>query len=171
MGAYIAMSSPIAFQWSGEAMEPVPRFRKECDGEFVIGEVYTLVTQESRSSNSHRHYFASINSAWLNLPEDIGLQFATSEHLRKYALIKGGFYDSQSIVCASKAEAVKVASFVRPCDEFSVVTVSEATVTRYTAQSQSMKAMGKEKFQKSKDAVLEIIAAIVGVTVKELAEP
>ena len=56
-----------------------------------------------------------------------------------------------------------MAAFVRPMDEHAVVLISEAVVSVYTAQSQSFRAMGKERFQASKDAVLEALADMIGV--------
>jgi hypothetical protein len=50
-----------------------------------------------------------------------------------------------------------------------VIDVQEATVTRYTAKSQSMKAMGRAEFQASKEAVLGFLADMVGVTPDALA--
>lgn len=157
---------PIVFTWDGEAF--VPKVPRLADKYFVVGEMYPLIVHEERSGVSHRHYFAAIHDAWQNLKEDIASEFATSEHLRKWALIRAGYCDRRSIVCASKAEAVRFGAFVKPMDEFAVITVSEATVTVYTAQSQSMKAMGAKVFQESKTAVLEIVAAMVGVKPAEL---
>lgn len=159
---------PMIFTWDGEHM--VPRHGRIADRYFVIGETYELVEHHRRSLNSHNHYFASLSEAWKNLPEEAAERFPTVEHLRKFALIKAGYADSTSIVCGSKAEAQRVAAFVRPADEFSIITVSEATVTRYVAKSQSMRAMGKADFQKSKDAVLEIAAAMISVTPHQLAK-
>lgn len=166
------MSAVIAFKWDGErdAMVPLSRFLKECRAEFADEETYILATQEQRSSQSHKHYFASIQSAWANLPEAIGTQFKTAEHLRKRALIETGYHDSHSIVLSSKAEALSVAAFMEPLDEYGVVIVKASTVTRYTAKSQSLRAMGKEDFQKSKDAVLEYISGLIDVTPKALSE-
>lgn len=158
--------APLTFTWDGEAM--VPKVPRLADKYFVVGEVYPLIVHEERSINSHRHYFASVHDAWQNLHEDYAADFATSEHLRKYALIKAGYCDRRSIVCASKAEAVRFGAFVKPIDEFAIVTVSEATVTVYTAQSQSMKAMGKVDFQASKTAVLDIVSAMIGVKPAQL---
>lgn len=157
---------PLAFEWTGEEMKPLRP--KLADEHFTIGERYILVEHNDRSEASHRHYFAAVRDGWMNLPENMAERFPTAEHLRKYALIKAGYADSQSIVCGSKAEAQRMASFVRPADEFSIVTVTEATVTRWTAKSQSMRAMGKKDFQASKDAVLEVIASMVGVKPSQL---
>lgn len=160
--------APILYQWSGEAMAPLPRFAKRCDAELVIGEVYTLVAHEVRSQASHNAYFAAVSRAWQNLPEHLAERFPTAEHLRKYALIKTGYHDERSIVAASKAEAQRIAAFIRPLDDFAIVTVSEAVVTVYTAKSQSMRAMGKAVFQASKEAVLALLADMVGTTPDEL---
>jgi len=152
---------PLAFQWDGEAMKP--RHPGLADRHFVVGEIYRLAPVEERSASSHRHYFASINEAWKNLPDELAERFPSPEHLRKYALIRAGYRDERSIVAASKTEALRLAGFIRPMDDFAVVTVSNAVVTVYTARSQSVRAMGKADFQASKDAVLSHIASMIGV--------
>lgn len=157
---------PIQFQWDGESM--VPRVPKLADAHFVVGEVYTLGERQMRSQASHNAYFAQVHDAWQNLREDIAERFPSPDHLRKYALIRAGYRDERSITCASKAEAQRFAAFVKPIDDFALVVVSEATVTIYTAKSQSMKAMGKAEFQKSKDAVLEVLSRLIGTTPTEL---
>ena len=162
------MTIPIVYQWDGECMIPLQRLRKRCDELFVVGERYTLIPHEDRSGRSHRHYFASVKSAWENLPEVMAERFPTPDHLRKWALIRAGYRDERSIVAASKTEALRIASFVRPIDEYAVVTVSEAVVTIYTAKSQSTKAMGKKDFQASKEKVLDVLAEIIDVSRKEL---
>lgn len=161
--------SPILFAWTGDSFVPASAFwAKKADAQYVIGQRYELIEHKERSSNSHRHFFASVHEAWQNLSEAYAEQFPTSEHLRKYALIKSGFHDSHSMTCTSKSEALRLAAFIRPTDEFAVVTVSGATVTRYVAKSQSMRAMGKEEFQRSKTAVLDLIASMIGTTTAEL---
>src|SRR3990167_2600442 len=114
------MNDPVHFTWDGDAMLPLWRFKKLCDKEFVVGQSYPLTVQEERSANSHRHYFASVASAWRNLPEDVAEQYPTSEHLRKWALIKCGYADQRSIPLASKAEALRVAAFIKPMDDYAI---------------------------------------------------
>ena len=162
------MTAPLPFRWTGEAFEPLPRARRACAEAFVIGEVYTLAEEKARSSNSHRHYFAMVNEAWATLPEHMAAQFPTAEHLRKFALIKAGFADSRQIVAASKAEALRIAAFIRPLDEYGVVSVEGAVVTHWTAQSQSTRAMGGKRFQESKSAVLDYIASLSGAQAGDL---
>ena len=160
--------TPVVFTWDGETMVPQQRFNRVCAKQYVVGETYPLIPMEARSQASHAHYFAAINEAWSNLPEDLTERFPTSEHLRKAALVKAGYADERTIVCASKAEAQRVAAFIRPMDTYAIVVVNEATVKVFTAQSQSMKAMGKKAFQESKDKVLEILAEQIGVQVDAL---
>lgn len=164
-------AAPVTYIWTGEAMAPAgPGFARMCDRQFTVGERYRLEQCSERSEASHRHYFASLHDAWLNLPEDLSERFQTSEHLRKFALCKCGYADQRQIVCASKAEAQRVAAFIKPMDEYAIVTASEAVVTVYTAKSQSMRAMGKAEFQKSKDDVLNYVASLIGTTPGTLAQ-
>ena len=160
------MIPPLWFQWDGDNLMPL--HPKLCDKHLVIGERYCMVEHKDRSEASHRQYFAAINEAWSNLPEMDAERFATPEALRKYALIRAGWRDERTIVCASKAEAERVAAFVRPMDEHAVVTFREAVVRVWTAQSQSYRAMGKTDFQKSKDDVLRVVGEMVGVTPADL---
>jgi len=157
------MSTVLAYRWTGDSFEVLARHQKQADKEFVIGDVYTLEEVKGRSRASHNHFFASVEQGWLNLHEAVAERFPTSEFLRKYCLIKAGFHDQRSIVAASKAEAQRIAAFVRPIDEFAIVVVSECTVTIYTAKSQSKKAMGADEFGKSKSAVLDLIDDMLGV--------
>lgn len=145
----------IVWEWDGEAMRPLQRFHNMVNAEFVVGEKYQMEVREQRSVVSHNHYFATLNEIWLSLPEAYGDRIASVEHLRKFALIRTGYRDERSIVCASKAEARRVAAFMKPLNDFAIITVEEATVTVYTAKSQSKKAMGRKVFQKSKEKVLD----------------
>ena len=158
------MNAPIAAQWTGDSFVPVPRFRRECDARFVVGQNYVLEEREERSSASHRFYFAQVNDLWQSLPEEYGDRFPTSEHLRRYALIRAGFRDEMTMVASSKAEARRIVTFMRPADEYAVVTSKDAIVVRWTAKSQSLRAMDKATFRASADAVLEVIAEMVGVS-------
>lgn len=160
------MTAPLPFRWTGEAMAPMRR--KAADATFVVGQIYRLEAVEERSAASHNHYFAAIAEGWRNLPEIEMERFPSPDFLRKWCLIKAGYRDERTLVCSSKAEAQRIAAFVKPMDEFAVVTVSESVVRVWTAKSQSMRAMGKADFQKSKDDVLSLIAAMIGVSPDQL---
>jgi len=160
--------TPLPFTWDGESLKPAPGFAKRADAQFVIGQRYMMEPIEERSAISHRHFFACVNDVFANLPDHLAERFASPESLRKFALIKAGYADSRQIVCASKAEAQRVAAFIRPMDVYAIVEVREAVVTVWTAQSQSVKAMGKAAFQESKDRVLDVLAAMIDATPKQL---
>ena len=160
--------APLLCEWTGEAFKPLGRYASDADKSLVVGERYKIAEAADRSANSHNHFFASLAESWRNLPEHLAERFDTPEKLRKFALIRSGYADQRQIFCASKAEAQRVAAFIRPMDEYAVVTVSEAVVTVYTAQSQSMRAMGKKEFQDSKTKVLDFVAGMIGVSPAEL---
>lgn len=159
---------PLICTWTGEALEPRPAFRKRCDEHLVVHEEYRVEVREERSIASHNQFFASINEAWKNLPEGKADRWPTAEHLRKWCLIKTGYRDERSLTASSKAEALRLAAFVRPSDDQAVVVVHEATVIIWTAKSQSMKAMGKKDFQASKTAALDECARLIGTTADDL---
>lgn len=144
-------------------MSPYGRFAREADAQFVIGERYRLTVVEERSAKSHAHYFACVSDAWANLPEQYEGRWPSSEHLRKWALAKAGYCDERTIVAASKAEAIRLAAFIRPMDGYAIVTVSGLVVTVYTPRSQDLRSMDRKTFQESKDAVLGIIENLLHV--------
>ena len=163
------MSGPIQCVWTGEAFKPLNgRFHREAASRYGDGEVVTLDDAKGRSRTSHDHYFAIIAEAWGSLSDEAAQRFPTPEHLRKYALIKAGYADSQTFAASSRAEALKIAAFIAPIDDFAIVTTDAASVTRWTAKSQSMKAMGGKVFQESKSAVLEVIAGLLETSVEVL---
>ena len=162
------MSILIPCEWDGEAFAPARGFGRMCDQHFVIGERYVLEPVEDRSAKSHKQFFAAIREAWVNLPEHLADGIASPEALRKRALIMTGYRDETSIVCASAAEARRVAAFVRPTDEFSIVSVNGPVVIRWTAKSQSTRAMDKAMFQRSKSDVLDWISDLIGSTAGQI---
>lgn len=161
------MTSPLYFVWTEDGvMRPVnPRSAARL---YEVGQSYRLGVIEERSTNTHNHYFASLTEAWKNLPEHYAERFPSVEHLRKWCLVKAGYADERSIACASPEEAAKVGAFVRPLDDFAVITVRDNVVKVYTAKSQSTRSMDKKEFGESKIAVLDICAQMVGVTPEQL---
>lgn len=157
-----APAPPIPFVWDGEVFRPLPSFGNIAGAHYGAGEIVTLAPVEDRSAPSHRHYFACINEVWKNLREDQVAEFPTAEALRKKALIQVGHRDERTIVCASRAEALRVAAFLRPIDDTAVVSVSGSTVIHLTAKSQSIRAQGKQSFQEVKDRVLDVLAELIG---------
>lgn len=154
--------------WRDGAFVPEGRTAMFCDQEFGEGEVVTFERHEERSVNSHNHYFACINEAWNNLPE-ADERFPNPEALRKWALIRSGYCTEASVVCDSPEQAHTVAAFMG-YSEGVIIVVRDNIVKRYVAKSQSLKAMNKEEFQRSKSDVLDTIAELIAVKRKRLEE-
>lgn len=163
-------SAPITMKWNGEAMIPANAlWAARADRQFVVGEVYKMVEHNDRSENSHNHYFAAVKNGFDNLPDDLRGDYPTVEHLRKKALIRCGYRNERDIVLSSKADAERVAAFMRPADDYSIVFNVECVVREWTAKSQKKSAMDAREFQKSKQDVLDFIAQLLGVQPEDLA--
>ena len=158
---------PLYFEWTeDEVMRPLEP--KRAARQFCVGMHYRLEVREDRSEASHRGYFAAINEAHANLPEDLAERWPTPEHLRKFCLIKAGYRSERSIACSSELEARRIAVFVAPLDSFAIVVVEKLMVTVYTAESQSYRSMGKKRFNESKSAVLDVLARLIGTSTETL---
>lgn len=163
------MKTPVLYQWTDEgAMKPLARFAKACEQTFYIGETYRLEIVEERSREAHNHFFACVHEAWANLPDHVAERFPTANHLRKWCLIKAGYRDERTFVAKSAPQAVELAAFIKPMDDFALVTVTDCVVSVFTAKSQSMRAMGRKDFQDSKQKVLDVLADMLGVALSEL---
>lgn len=164
--------SPIQLRYEGDGeFKPVSHYwARRCDREYVCGEEYTLAVHEDRSAKSHRHLFAAIADTHTNLTDEQLERWPTPEHLRKWALIKAGHYDAHSMTATSKAEAMRIAAFLRPVDEFSIVDTQGASVTRYTAKSIAGRALDRKSFQEVKDRVLGVLADLIDVDPAELSK-
>lgn len=146
-----------------------PRSPRLADKAYVVGEVYMLVAHEDRSPASHSHEFAWLKEAWNNLPENLADLYPTPTHLRKRALIEAGWYDEMIVDAGNNAAAIRVCAAMRQIDDFAHVFVRGVHVIRRTAKSQSRRSMNKQEFQASKQAIIEIISNMIGVTPASLA--
>jgi len=163
-----SMMFPVEFRWDGKAMIPLPRFNALVRKQYTINDTYFLSVHEERSTASHRHYFACINEAWRNLPEKKVATYPTPEHLRKWALVRAGYYNERSIVCTSDDQADAVIAMIEALDEYAVIVAKKGTVKVFTAISQSVDNMTKEKFERSKQDVLAVLSEVIGVTTQQL---
>lgn len=137
-----------------------------CHDTFGEGEIVTFERHEDRSMATHNHYFACIQTAWDNLP-NAEERFPTPEALRHWALIRSGHCTENTIVLDSPEQAQVVAGFMGN-SEGTIIVVRDNIVKKYTAKSQSMKAMNKQEFARSKQDVLDTIAELIAVTRKRL---
>lgn len=158
----------ILTTWTGEAFVPRPGgHAKRAADAFGAGEIVAMQAQSERSLRSHRHFFASLHDSWLNLPERLAeMPYAqTSETLRKHALIVTGYADVQTIDAGSKAAAERVGAYLSAlatkAHGYAIVKIEGPVVRVYTPQSQSTRAMGREAFSASKDAVLQWVSDLI----------
>ncbi len=161
----------IAGQWNGREFVPTdPDGRDWCRHNLRIWEKVSLTVAQARSEKTHRHHFAWLHDAWMSLPEEYQGQWwaASSEHLRKYALIKTGFFDCQMIAVDSAEEAMRWAMILRGFDSYCVLIPKNTVLMCLTAKSQKMSVMGKDQFQRSKTAVLNFVADLLGIYPEEL---
>ncbi len=125
----------------------------------------------SRSQASHGHYFATLRQCWLHMPENLQQDFPTSHILRKWALIKAGYRDEAIYAAETSEEAERVAVLARQIkDDYCIALVRDNVVKILTAKSQDAHHMDAATFNKSKDAVFDVIGALIGVPVEEIKE-
>jgi hypothetical protein len=132
------------------------------------GAEYALVEYQARSRRAHNFYFAAVEDAFRNLPEEWAQEFPTVEHLRKFCLIKTGFHHCDTIVCPDAASAERLVALARPMDEYGIVTSEGNVVRRFKAKSQSPRSMDRTEFRASADAVLDLLAKMIGTTRRAL---
>jgi hypothetical protein len=160
--------SPILYAWTGECWEPLKYFREIARQRYVDGQISRLEQVQERSMNSHRHYFACIANAWANVPErDVG-RWPTSDHLRRWALTFTRFRETRTYEAASLAEARRYAAH-RLQEPDTRVEILGRTVLVHKPMSQSLANMSKREFGESKQAVLDVLAELIGVSPDELA--
>lgn len=159
------MADAILCAWDADAgtFVPAPRFHNIVGERFVDGAIYWLNTEPERSEKTHNHEFGWLAEAWKNLPEHLADLYPSSEHLRKRALVEAGFYHETVVDVGTVAGALRVAAYARADDEFAVVAVRGPVVVIRKAKSQSKRAMGAADFQRSKQAILEIVSRLIGV--------
>lgn len=142
--------------------------------ELDVGETVMVEIERGRSMASHRHQFAWVKDAWASLPEALqGAPWAeTPETLRKHALIATGYHQTVILDCGGNATAQRVKAMLLAAEAkacgYAVGQVRGPVVTIWTPESQSVRAMGGKRFAESKKAVLDWIAAQIGVTPETL---
>ncbi len=93
-----------------------------CDRDYRTDETCVAHIIEERSMKEHNLYFACLNEAWNNLPENIANRFPTVTHMRKIGLIECGYYNERMIVLPDHESAKNVATFVGD-DQYAVISV------------------------------------------------
>ncbi|MEL6411689.1 MAG: hypothetical protein AAFQ38_14930 [Pseudomonadota bacterium] len=162
--------------FDGQALIPDGNFSvAQVNDRFGAGQVVVVDLDPQRSGKSHKHQFVFVKTAWENLPDYlVDAPFAVSvETLRKHALIATGFCHTEMVPVGTKQRAERVAvamsSLASRAHGYCITDVRGSVAYCHTAQSQSVKSMGRDEFQKSKQAILEWLADLIGVTPADLA--
>lgn len=138
------------------------------------GEVVFVTLERARSPANHRHQFAWIKDAWATLPDEVATQpwAETPETLRKHALIATGYHQTFVLDCGANATAQRVKTALLAAEVkahgYALGQVRGPVVRIWTPESQSLRAMGGDRFKASKAAILDWIAAQIGVAPEEL---
>ncbi len=158
---------PLTYLGNGR-FETTPYHARRLD--YGQGEIITVEEVQERSAKSHAHYFALITEAWRTLPGGLADEFPSADHLRKRALIEAGYCTETRIAFKTNSEAIAAAAFIKTLDGFALCAVAENIVVVRRAESQSMKAMKKERFQRSKDDVLRVVGELIGADPANISE-
>lgn len=156
---------PMWWRYNGACL--VPARPELAERWFRTDQFYFMEPHNERSWRKHKAYFASLAEAWASLKSD---EYPSVECLRKHALIRTGWYEERMLTCESAEAAERVAAFIRPMDQYAIVSVSQWVVRVWTARSQSYKAMGRADFDRSMDDVLNFVAGLIEVTREQLDE-
>lgn len=157
---------PIVFTWDGERMIPLSRFQSLCQKQFTAGHRYTLAP--GRSQISHDHFFACVDKAWQNWPEDYPRPLASADHLRKHALIQTGHYEQSVGHFGTNEKAVEhVRMFLRHVD-YAEYSIAEDVAVVRVAKTQKKAAMNASEFQQSKEDVLGFLSSVLRIDVTTL---
>ena len=155
---------PLVWQYDGDNLVPASGYWRRMAAEnLVVGQRYRMVEEAERSTVSHNHEFAWLKEAWNSLPDELLDQYPNTEILRKHGLIEKGYCTMKQHVCASTAEAERLAAILKPYDAYAIVRQRGPVVTVYTAVSQSKRAMGAKQFQESKSALMDFVGDLLGV--------
>lgn len=126
--------------------------------------------EKQRSTASHNHQFAEIADLWANLPiAHADAPYAKSaDAFRKHGLIFTGYCDVNTVSFETpeqaRAGAPFIADLARAAHGYALTVARGPLVVCSTPHSQSFKAMGKERFHASKQAILDWGHGLLGVT-------
>ena len=133
-------------------------------GSVFGGDVYS-------ADPARRRYFAIIRESWQNLPDHLTQAFPSSEHLRKWCLVKAGWCEVQLITV--KTGSKEIAAAMRKLNSFAVVSIHgdiDCDVIRIAvAKSQTRRAQPKKQFMECAQKVYDILSEILGTDVEQAA--
>ncbi|MBS0369030.1 MAG: hypothetical protein JSS57_07515 [Proteobacteria bacterium] len=151
------------------AFVPVRGVARVVASKYEAGLGYLLEPAVLGSTPFERMFWAVLQNGWSQLRESEHATYPTSEHFRKRALIKAGFYRMSEAVFDTPADAARAGAIAQMDDEYSVVLVKGEVMRRFTAMSMKVRnKKDRDNFRTMADAVLALLADKIGVTVDDL---
>ena len=129
----------------------------------------SALQEKQRSTASHNRWFAHIYDMFENLPASHAQApyAASSDAFRKYALIQGGYCETECHAFDSikdmMAMGPKLKAHAQKGHGFALCHYRGNVLTLSTPESQSFKAMGKERFHASVAACEDWAERLLGV--------
>jgi hypothetical protein len=162
-------ATPLTYRYEGDGEFKAcgPAMQRRADDHFVVGMRYRLTDFEESTGRSRAHYFALLDQAWQSMPANLIEEYPSREVMRHKLLIQCGYANHADFVFSTNKDAAQFIRFAKR-NPYSVVTINDSVVRVFEAHSQSAKAMGKETFQASKDAVLNAVSELLGTSVEDL---
>ena len=129
----------------------------------------SALQEKQRSTASHNRWFAHLVDMFGNLPAaHAQAPYARSaEAFRKHALIESGYCEAETLAMPTHDAAIAAAPFVsslaKKAHGYAVTVVRGTLIVCTTPESQSFKAMGKERFHASVAACEDWAERLLGV--------
>lgn len=160
------MTSPLALRYLGEGkFAPNSNYwARKADEAFEAGRTYTIVEHAERSSATHAHLFAVLHEAFMSIPDALLADYPNETVLRKKMLIRAGYCHQNDVLCASHAEAQRMAVLAHNLDPYCIAIPKMNVCRIMTAESLSRKAMGAKRFQEAKEGILRELEKLLGVS-------
>ena len=139
-----------------------------------LPEGVTLRCQVSkpRSNPAHRMFFGIIAVAFEQWPENAKFKPTSVEHLRSWALIKAGHYNSLDVPAhnpkVAAAIVIKLVEAVKADDKHPIIWAMKDSVRVYTPKSVAYSEVAQADFSKISEAVYTEIEKVLGVPIAEL---
>jgi len=160
MSVHLLNARPQPLEFNGERFFPAS----------YVTTLEDALRSDMRDRSALRGFMATVKELWDSMPERFdNVPFARSpDTFRKHALIKTGHCDVDTFCFNTPDEArrklTNIGYMARMAHGYTIIKIDGPVIHCITPHSQSLKAMGKEKFNKSKADVLDFCRGIVGVT-------
>lgn len=129
--------------------------------EYPLGAVVAFDEHEEASDAHRNWWFAVLDKAWRNLPDDLRRRFPDKDALRAHVLIKAGWCNSVEFVADSDDKVATVAASLRWTEPYAIVQRVGDVGFAYWPKSQ--KGMSRTQFKDVTNRGVMVLAEMLGV--------